>query len=106
MREANAFETKGQIKMIGEVQEFASGFYKQDIVITTEDKYPQDVKFSVLKEKGEQLKGMTEGDTVIVSFNVKGREYNDKYYVDLEAWKIAKAEPSTKAEVEANDVPF
>ena len=48
------------------------------------------MKFSALKEKSDQLNGITEGDRVNVKFDVKGREYNDRYYVDLNAWRIEK----------------
>ena len=59
-------------------------------MITTAEQYPSDVKFSALKEKSDQLNGIAEGDKVNVKFDVKGREYNDRYYVDLNAWRIEK----------------
>ena len=40
---------KGKIKKIFDQQDFPSGFYKRDFVITTEDQYPQDVKFTATK---------------------------------------------------------
>ena len=59
-------------------------------MITTQDQYPSDVKFGALKDKSEQLENVNVGDLVVVKFDVKGREYNDKYYVDLNAWRIEK----------------
>ena len=49
---------------------------------------PQDIKFSALKEKSEQLGQYAEGDVVNVKFDLRGREYNGQYYVDLNAWRI------------------
>lgn len=81
---------KGTVKRIWDTQTFDSGFYKRDFVITTQDQYPSDVKFAALKEKSEQLESVNVGDLIVVKFDVKGREYNDRYYVDLNAWRIEK----------------
>ena len=82
---------KGTVKRLYDVwKSETSEFYKREFVITTAEQYPSDVKFSALKEKSDQLNGITEGDRVNVKFDVKGREYNDRYYVDLNAWRIEK----------------
>ena len=85
-----AFELKGKIKVLFEQQDFPSGFYKRDFVITTNEQYPQDIKLSALKERVEQLIGLGEGDEVLVKFDLRGREYNGNYYVDLNAWRIER----------------
>ena len=59
-----AFELKGKIKVLFEQQDFPSGFYKRDFVITTNEQYPQDIKLSALKERVEQLNGLGEGDNL------------------------------------------
>ena len=82
---------KGTVKRLYPVwKSETSEFYKREFVITTAEQYPSDVKFSALKEKSDQLNGIAEGDKVNVKFDVKGREYNDRYYVDLNAWRIEK----------------
>jgi len=86
-----SFEIKGKVKMLFDRQDFPSGFFKRDFVITTNDQYPQDIKFGALKERVEQLEGLSVDDEVTVKFDVKGREYNGNYYVDLNAWRIEKA---------------
>ncbi|MBC2607131.1 DUF3127 domain-containing protein [Pelagicoccus albus] len=85
------YEMVGSVKLIEETQTFASGFAKREFVITTEDKYPQDVKFEATKEKIEQVDRLKEGDHVKVSFNIRGNEYKGRYYVNLQAWKIENA---------------
>jgi len=87
-----AFEVKGTLKKLFDQQDFPSGFYKRDFVITTMEQYPQDIKFSALKEKVEQLASMSEGEVVNVKFDLRGREYNGQYYVDLNAWRIERAD--------------
>ena len=86
-----SYEMKGTVKRLYDVwKSETSEFYKREFVITTAEQYPSDVKFSALKEKSDQLNGIAEGDQISVKFDIKGREYNDRYYVDLNAWRIEK----------------
>ncbi|MEX0331611.1 MAG: DUF3127 domain-containing protein [Puniceicoccaceae bacterium] len=87
-----AYELNGTIKKIFDQQDFPSGFYKQEFVVTTDERFPQDIKLDCLKEKVEMLKDFQEGSAVKVSFDIRGREWNDRYFVDLSAWKIEPAE--------------
>ena len=106
----------GTIKLIGEVQTFDSGFRKVEFVLTTNDeKYPQDVKFDISQDKVDDfLKYNKVGSSVDVSFNVRGNEYKDKYYVNLSAWKVFKADANKPAtdigvpvdELAVDDLPF
>ena len=80
---------KGVIKTISDVQTFDSGFRKQEFVIETEDKYPQLIKFEIIKDNIEKFDPLLiEGGNVDVSFNIRGNEYNGKVYNSLQAWKI------------------
>jgi len=86
-----SYEMKGTVKRLYDVwKSETSEFYKREFVITTAEQYPSDVKFSALKEKSDQLNSIAVGDRVNVKFDVKGREYNDRYYVDLNAWRVEK----------------
>ena len=85
------FEMEGTVKMIGEVQSFASGFTKREFVVEVEDgKFPQAIKFECLKEKATLIDDYSVGDSVKVFFDIRGNEYNGKYYVNLNAWKLEK----------------
>lgn len=92
------YEMEGTVKLIEATQTFSSGFSKREFVITTDDKYPQDVKFECTKEKIEQVDRLKQGDRVKVSFNIRGNEYKGRYYVNLQAWKIE----SGKGEVDSS----
>lgn len=88
----------GKIKQIGEVQIFDSGFRKLEFVITTLEQYPQDVKFEIIKDRIDNFIQYNKvGQEVEVSFNVRGNEYNGRYFVNLQAWKVFK---TTQAEAE------
>ena len=83
----------GTIKQIGELIKFDSGFQKVEFILTTNEKYPQEVKFEIVKEKAEQfLQYNKVGGAVEVDFNIRGNEHNGKYYVNLTAWKVFKAD--------------
>lgn len=81
----------GTVKAIFDTQSFPSGFTKREFVITTAEQYPQDVKFELVKDKTSLIDKFTVGQSVTVSFNVKGNEYQGKYFVSLQAWKIEGA---------------
>ena len=84
-----SYELTGKIKLFMEQQTFSSGFTKREFVVTTEGEYPQDIKLECVKDNVAKLSKFTEGDRVHVSFDVRGNEYKDRYYVNLVAWKIA-----------------
>lgn len=75
-----------------ETQTFGSGFTKREFVVTIDEQYPQDIKFELIKEKTSAIDSFKNGDTLKVSFNVRGNEYNGKYYVNLQAWRIETAQ--------------
>lgn len=83
------YELSGSVKAIFEEQTFGSGFNKREFVVTTDaDKYPQDIKFEAVKDKVEMVSKLKTGDKVKVHFDLRGREWQGKYFVNLNAWKI------------------
>jgi single-stranded DNA-binding protein len=88
---SKTFEIEGTLKVISETQSFASGFTKREFVVEVEDgKYPQMIKFEVVKDKTALLDQLSEGDPVSVAFDIRGNEYNGRYYVNLNAWKVER----------------
>ncbi len=86
---ATSFELTGTLKVLEDLQTFASGFTKREFVIEVPDgKYPQMVKFETVRDKIDQLNTLSIGDELKVTFDVRGNEYKDRYYVNLNAWKI------------------
>jgi len=83
-----SYELSGKLKVVMETQTFGSGFTKREFVVTTEEQYPQDIKFELVKEKTSAVDSYRSGDRVKVSFNLRGNEHNGKYYTNLQAWRI------------------
>ena len=109
------YEMTGTITELMDTQTFQSGFQKREFVITNEDKYPQTVKFEVVKDKIELLSAYKLTDRVTVSFNIRGNEHNGRYYVNLIAWKIEKAVDGAPAQApvgatqgasDGDEIPF
>ncbi len=62
---------------------------KQDFVIETEDEYPKKVCFFMWgDDKIRLLSTYKEGNIVKVSFSPESKEYNEKWFTNLRAWKI------------------
>jgi hypothetical protein len=62
-------------------------------VTVPDDKYPQDIKLEVVNDKCDALDQFSVGQEVEVEFNIRGNEYNDRFYVNLSAWKVTAASP-------------
>lgn len=84
-----SFELTGKVKLVQEPQTFASGFTKREVVVTVEDgRYPQDINLEFLQDKVSLLDSVSEGQEIKVSFDIRGREYNGKYFNNLVGWKV------------------
>lgn len=98
-----AYDLTGTILVIQDAQTFASGFSKREFVVTVEDgKYPQQIALECVKEKMDLLDSLKEGQQVKVTFDIRGREYNGRYFNNLQAWRI---EPVTDGDAGDSDRP-
>jgi hypothetical protein len=89
-----AFELTGIIIEVFPAQTFNKGFRKREFVIEYGDKYPQKVIFGLVQDKCDMIDSYGVGDTVSISFDVKGRDWTDKsgqtkYFNTLEAFRIS-----------------
>lgn len=84
-------ELSGKVKLVLDLQTFDSGFQKREFVVTTQEQYPQDIKFETVQDKVTVLDSVNAGDAVTVSFDIRGNEYNGRYFVNLRAWKVTGA---------------
>lgn len=81
---------KGKVILVGEVETVgASGFRKRLLVVETEEKYKQKLPIEFVQDKVSLLENIYEGQDVDVSINLRGSQYNDKYYAQISGWKIA-----------------
>ncbi len=90
-----AFEIEGNIKLIMDTLTLGSGFTKREFVVTIgDDRYPQDIKMEVVKDKTMLLDKYKAGQRVKIGFDLRGNEHNGRYYVTVQAWRIHLADGS------------
>ncbi len=100
-------EVQGKVKMIGEAQTFGSnGFRKREIVVTTEEQYPQHIMVEFVQDKCDLLNNFQVGQDVKISINLRGREWvnpqgETKYFNSIQGWRIE----SSQASAPASDTP-
>jgi hypothetical protein len=96
---------------------------KQDFVVeSTEDQFPKKICFTLFNDKASSLNGLAAGTDVEVFFNLESREYNDKWFTNVNAFRVERAmesnsgvtpPPFTTADIppvsaleEGDDLPF
>ena len=71
---------------------------KQTFVIKTDAEYNNQICFQLFgEEKVQLLESHNEGDLVEVFFNISSREYNNRYYHNVDAWKINDSQEMTES---------
>jgi hypothetical protein len=87
-------EIIGKVKLIGETQTFGSnGFRKRELVVTTDEQYPQMLMVEFVQDKVDLLNNYAVGQDVKVSINLRGREWINpqgeaKYFNSIQGWRI------------------
>ena len=103
-------KAKGTIHLIGDARQVSEKMNIREFVLSIGDKYPQLVQFQAVNERVKFLDGAAPGQECEVKFDLRGREYNGKYYVSLNAWDIrieTAAAPSKPISDEIDDdLPF
>ncbi len=100
-------EVSGKIKMIDVTKEVgSSGFKKRDVVVTTDEQYPQSILVQFVQDKCDLLNNFQVGEVVKIDINLRGREWVNPqgetvYFNTIQGWRIAKqqAEAPTTAQV-------
>ncbi|MEG0948743.1 MAG: DUF3127 domain-containing protein [Bacteroidales bacterium] len=67
---------------------------KQDYILETEAQYPKKVCFNAWGDKVDQF-AIREGEELIVSIDIESREFNGRWYTDVRAWKVDRAQAAT-----------
>jgi len=86
-------EVQGKVKLIGEVKTFGESFNKREIVLTTNDQYPQMIMIELHQDKCDLINNYKVGDDVKVSINLRGKEWVNpegvaRYFNSLVGWRI------------------
>ena len=116
------YTAQGQVLAIWDTKQVSDKFRVREFAIEIPGErgaqYNQQVKFQATQDRCERLDDIKVGDTVDVSFNLRGREYTRKqtgevdYFTSLDAWRVemvVATQPSdmgTNSDVGGDDIPF
>ena len=95
----------GKVKLIKETKEYGSnGFRKREIVLTTQEQYPQNILVEFIQDRTDLLDAYNIGDFVKIDINLRGREWtNDKgevkYFNSIQGWRIEKVEDEFESQL-------
>ncbi|GDX46266.1 hypothetical protein LBMAG24_15940 [Bacteroidota bacterium] len=90
------FEIEGKLVKTYDMEvKGTSSFRTREFVIETMETYPQFVKFQSVQDKCDLLNQFQEGEIIKVSFDLRGRQWQDKYFTNLNAWRIEKSSNSS-----------
>lgn len=112
-------EVVGKVKVIGDEQQVSTSFKKRELVVATEDQYPQIILIEFVQDKTDLLNGLSVGQDVKVSINLGGREWvnpagETKYFNTIKGWRIEKlsdvpqqnSQPTGQVADSIPDLPF
>jgi single-strand DNA-binding protein len=106
-----SYEAIGKLIVKGETENKTATFQAREFVIEMAGQYPQMVKFQLTQDRCDALDNFNEGDSIKVKFDLRGREYNGKYFTNLNAWRLEKggaiqsAQPQQQAQPSAQPSP-
>lgn len=93
----------GSIAEIGDVQTYgASGFRRKDVILKTDDKYPQEITVEFHQEKIDLLNNLRAGQKAKIFINILGKKYTDKNgalrrFNTIKGWKIEESNGTTES---------
>lgn len=114
-----SYTAKGLLHLKYETEQKSEKFVSRDFILRVEGskpEYPEYIKFQMIQDRCELIDNIDEGTEIEVSFDLKGKAWNDKWFTNLQAWKVQpignvhkkKEELPSQAEQKAadDDLPF
>jgi len=83
----------GKIRSVSHEMQVSASFKKRELVVSTEEQYPQHILIEFAQDKCDLLNNLQVGQQVNVSINLRGREWvnpqgETKYFNSIQGWKI------------------
>ena len=90
-----SYDISGKLHKKFDTEKKSETFQAREFVITVEDRgYTNYVKFQLTQDRCQVVDTFNEGDMITVSFDLRGREWQDKYFTNLNAWKVTAEAPA------------
>ncbi len=108
-----SFEITGRLHKKFDTENKTESFQAREFVIVVDNSgYTNFIKFQLVQDKCALIDPYEEGQDIKVHFDLRGREWNEKYFTNLNAWRIeapqaqvANTPPSADAFPSAGDEP-
>ncbi len=103
-------EVSGKVKVINAEQQVSASFRKRELVVTTDEQYPQHIMIEFTQDKCDLLNNYNVGEAVKVSINLRGREWvnpqgETKYFNSIQGWRIEKLQAEAPAAQQMPPMP-
>jgi len=86
-------EIQGKLIVLNDTETIGSkGFKKRLAVIQTDEQYPQTIPVEFTQDKTSLLNNFNIGDFVKIGINVRGSEWQGRYFANINGWKIDKTD--------------
>jgi hypothetical protein len=98
----NIMEVSGKVKVVSAEIQVSATFRKRELVVTTDEQYPQHIMIEFTQDKSDLLNNVAVGDAVKVSINLGGREWvnpqgETKYFNSIRGWRVEKLQAEAPA---------
>ena len=100
------YQVTGKLHHVEDVQTYGSGFTVRKFVIMDDSGYPSPISFELIKEDVSNIDRFSLGDRLKITFKLKGREWNGRYFTDLQALRVESETESSSPQRQKEDVPF
>ncbi|WP_298116686.1 DUF3127 domain-containing protein [Flavobacterium sp.] len=103
-------EVSGKVKVVSAEIQVSATFRKRELVVTTDEQYPQHIMIEFTQDKSDLLNNVAVGDAVKVSINLGGREWvnpqgETKYFNSIRGWRIEKTQTEAPAAQQMPPMP-
>jgi len=103
-------EVSGKVKVVSAEIQVSATFRKRELVVTTDEQYPQHIMIEFTQDKSDLLNNVAVGDAVKVSINLGGREWvnpqgETKYFNSIRGWRVEKLQSEAPAAPQMPPMP-
>ena len=116
-----SYELTGQLEVKNDTQQVNERFQKREFVLRTDEErndrtFTNYIKFQLIQDKVDLIEPYQVGESLKVSFNIKGNRWEKdgkvNFFTNLDAWRIQKADEqgggfqNQQEDFPATGVPF
>ena len=95
------FQVKGVLKQIlpevSGTSKAGKEWAKQEFVIETQEQFPKNLTFTLFGDKMDLINGISVGDNVEVNFGIESKEFNGRWFHNVNAYGVSSAEQTHSA---------